>query len=475
MDIGKTALPGGLFILGFNGNIRRMKKEEINVTMIALGCSKNLVDAECMVKMIKDHGYNVVESVEDAEVAIINSCGFIESAKTETIMTILNTADLKPDGEKHGKLKHIIVTGCLSQRYSSEILDELPEVDIVMGTSHYKDICEAIDSLYECEMPKKVYVSEPGGMDQLLTHRDISTGSFAWLKIGEGCVHRCSFCAIPLIRGSYKSRPMEAILEEAEDLASQGFKEIILAAQDTTNYGIDLYKKQVLPELLRKLSKIEGIELIRVMYGYMDGITDELIDEMANNPKVAKYLDIPIQHADNGILKSMLRHDTVELIDERIAKLREKIPGLVIRTTVMVGFPGESEEAFDNLIKNIEKWRFDRLGCFEFSPEEGTPAYDMPDDVDAETKKLRCQKVYEVQEAISLESNLSRVGSEVTVTIDSVSEDGIFYVGRSYGEAPEIDPVIYVASTKEEELKIGGRYQVKILEASEYEMTGVTI
>ncbi len=251
--------------------------------------------------------------------------------------------------------------------------------------------------------------------------------------------------------------------------------EIILAAQDTTNYGIDLYKKQVLPELLRKLSQIEGIEIIRIMYGYMDGITDELIDEMATNPKIAKYLDIPIQHGDNDILKAMLRHDTVELITERLQKLRERIPDVIIRTTVMVGFPGETQEAFDNLIENIKKWKFDRLGCFEFSPEEGTAAYDMPDDVDEETKKARCAEVYEVQQAISLASNSKRIGTETFVTIDSVSEDGIFYVGRSYGESPEIDPVIYVASTKEEELKIGGRYKIKILEADEYEMTGVTI
>ena len=475
MDIEETVFARRSFHLEKYDNISAMDKKEINVTMIALGCSKNLVDAECMVKMIKDHGYNVVEDIEEAEVAVINSCGFIESAKTETIMTILNSADYKESGEKHGKLKHIIVTGCLSQRYSAEILEELPEVDIVMGTSHYKDICAAIDSLYESIQPERVYVSAPGGMEQLLDHREISTTSYAWLKIGEGCVHRCSFCAIPLIRGSYKSRPMEDILKEAGDLADRGFKEIILAAQDTTNYGIDLYKKQVLPELLRKLSQIEGIEIIRIMYGYMDGITDELIDEMATNPKIAKYLDIPIQHGDNDILKAMLRHDTVELITERLQKLRERIPDVIIRTTVMVGFPGETQEAFDNLIENIKKWKFDRLGCFEFSPEEGTAAYDMPDDVDEETKKARCAEVYEVQQAISLASNSKRIGTETFVTIDSVSEDGIFYVGRSYGESPEIDPVIYVASTKEEELKIGGRYKIKILEADEYEMTGVTI
>lgn len=452
-----------------------MERNNIKVTMVALGCSKNLVDAECMVKRIKDHGYTVVQDIADANVAVINTCGFIESAKSEAIRSILDAADYKADGEQHGKLEHIIVSGCLPQRYSGDILKELPEVDIVLGTAHYKDICEAIDSLYEGSSYKKEYVDDIGGLDHMVEDRELSTSGYAWLKIGEGCVHRCAFCAIPLIRGKFMSRPMEDIIRDAENIASKGVKEIILAAQDTTNYGIELYKRRALPELLHKLSEIPGIEVIRVMYGYMDGINDELIEEIASNPKVANYLDIPIQHGDDAVLKAMLRHDTADVITERLEKLRAKIPGLIVRTTVMVGFPGETEEAFNNLVSNLKKWKFDRLGCFIFSPEEGTVAYDMPDQIPEDIKKSRYDIIYKTQQEISLKSNQDRVGTEVYVTIDSVSDDGIFYVGRSYGEAPEIDPIIYVASNLEEELVIGNRYKVKILEASEYDMTGVTV
>ena len=452
-----------------------MERNNINVTMVALGCSKNLVDAECMVKRIKDHGYTVVQDIAEADVAVINTCGFIESAKAEAIRSILDAADYKTDGEKHGKLAHIIVSGCLPQRYSGDILKELPEVDIVLGTAHYKDICAAIDSLYENTSYQNSYVDDIGGLDHMVDDRELSTSGYAWLKIGEGCIHKCSFCAIPLIRGKFMSRPMDDIIRDAENIASKGVKEIILAAQDTTNYGIELYKKRALPELLHRLSLIEGIEVIRVMYGYMDGINDELIEEIASNPKVANYLDIPIQHGDDAILKAMLRHDTAEIITERLEKLRAKIPGLIVRTTVMVGFPGETEEAFNNLVSNLKKWKFDRLGCFIFSPEEGTPAYDMPDQIPEDIKKSRYDIIYKTQQEISLKSNQDRVGTEVDVTIDSVSDDGIFYVGRSYGEAPEIDPIVYVASSREEELVIGNRYRVKILEASEYDMTGVTV
>lgn len=452
-----------------------MERNSIKVTMVALGCSKNLVDAECMVKRIKDHGYTVVQDISDANVAVINTCGFIESAKSEAIRSILDAADYKADGENHGKLEHIIVSGCLPQRYSGDILKELPEVDIVLGTAHYKDICEAIDSLYEGSSYKKEYVDDIGGLDHMVEDRELSTSGYAWLKIGEGCVHKCAFCAIPLIRGKFMSRPMEDIIRDAENIASKGVKEIILAAQDTTNYGIELYKRRALPELLHKLSEIPGIEVIRVMYGYMDGINDELIEEIASNPKVANYLDIPIQHGDDAVLKAMLRHDTADVITERLEKLRSKIPGLIVRTTVMVGFPGETEEAFNNLVSNLKKWKFDRLGCFIFSPEEGTAAYDMPDQIPEDIKKSRYDIIYKTQQEISLKSNQDRVGTEVYVTIDSVSDDGIFYVGRSYGEAPEIDPIIYVASSREEELVIGNRYKVKILESSEYDMTGVTV
>lgn len=442
----------------------------INIYLIALGCSKNLVDAECMSTILRNDGFGIVDNIDDADVVIVNTCGFIESAKTEAINTILSAADYKVPA---GKVQKLIVTGCLSQRYPDEILKEMPEVDAVLGTSRYQDIARIVHELLgQNEAIRDV--KDAGGMEHLLLERDISTGSYAWLKIGEGCLHRCAFCAIPLIRGTFKSRPMEDILKEAESIAAKGIKEIVLAAQDTTNYGVDLYKKRSLAELLRKLSRIDGIELIRVMYGYMDGITDELIAEVRDNPKVAKYFDIPIQHGSDRILKLMKRHDTEELISARLDKIRTEIPGVVIRTTVMVGFPGETDEDFDRMISNLSKWRFDRLGCFVFSPEEGTPAYSMDGQVDEAVKEARNALVYETQKKISDELAELRLGSETVVTIDSISEDGIFYIGRSYGEAPEDDPVIYVAA-QDKELNIGERYKVKIVECSDYDLTGVTI
>ena len=447
-------------------------RAEIRVSMVALGCSKNLVDAECMLKLVKDGGFNVVGDVADSDVAIINTCGFIESAKKEAIDAILSAAEVDSASSDRRK---IIVTGCLPQRYSDDILESMPEVDIVMGTAHYKDICTAIDSLFDTsDTIEHKYVESVGGMDHLLTDREVSTTGYAWLKIGEGCMNRCSFCAIPLIRGKFVSRNIDEIIEEAKNLASKGYREIILAAQDTTNYGLDLYKKRMLPELLRRLEKIEGIDLIRVMYGYMDGITDELIDTIASSKKIAHYLDIPIQHGDDRVLKAMYRKDNVQLITERLERLRRKISGLIVRTTVLVGFPGETEEEFDHLKENLRRWKFDRLGCFMFSPEEGTPAFDLPDQIDEETKQRRYDEIYALQKEISAEANRNRLGSIVPVTIDSISEDGIFYVGRSYGEAPEIDPLIYVVADKCE-LEIGKTYEVKIVDSSDYELTGVTV
>lgn len=454
-----------------------VNRNSYKVSMVSLGCSKNLVDAERMLSILKNAGYQVIKDQKDSDVIIVNTCGFIEAAKTEAISAILDAAELK--GDENSKVQKIIVSGCLPQRYAGDILTELPEVDIVMGTSHYKDILEAVDSLFESEEFNNSYVSQAGGIDlydpDKEMDREISTTGYAWLKIAEGCLHKCAFCAIPLIRGKYVSRKMEDIIEEAKVLVNKGYKEIILAAQDTTNYGIDLYKKRVLKDLLHELGTIDGLEVIRVMYGYMDGMDDDLINEIASNDKVANYLDIPIQHGNNRVLRSMFRGDTSELITERINKLREMIPGVILRTTVMVGFPGETEEEFQDMKANLAKWKFDRLGCFIFSPEEGTKAFDMENQVDDETKQRRFDEIYALQQEISTQSNKNREGEEVIVTIDSVSEDGIFYIGRSYGEAPEVDPAIFVAATNEEPLVIGNRYKVKIIDSSEYEMTGVTI
>ena len=460
-----------------------MDNNAVNIMLIALGCSKNLVDAECMSRILKDNGYSIVNDIEDSDIVVINTCGFIESAKTEAIDTILDCASYK-DGSH--RLKYIVVSGCLSQRYPDDILKDLPEVDAVLGTSHYQDIAEVVGILLEHKESDGSgnghftvrRVSEPGSLDHLLTDKDVSTQSYAWLKIGEGCLHRCAFCAIPLIRGKYHSRPIEDILTEARNLAASGIKEVVLAAQDTTNYGVDLYKKRSLAELIRRISEIDGIELIRVMYGYMDGITDDLIDEVRDNPKAAHYFDIPIQHGCDRILKAMNRFDTEELITSRLAMIRQRIPDAIIRTTVMVGFPGETEEDFSHLKDNLVRWGFDRLGCFVFSPEEGTKAYDMPDQVPDEVKNRRYDEIYELQREISAERTKKRVGTETVVTIDSISEDGIFYKGRSYGEAPEDDPVIYVLIPDDDtntELEIGGRYPVRIVDCSEYDMTGVLI
>ena len=452
-----------------------MNNSDTKISLIALGCSKNLVDAECMSKLLSEHGYTIVPDFHDAEIVVINTCGFIESAKTEAINTILEVADEKVPS---GNVKFIVVTGCLAQRYPEDIKKDLPEVDAVLGTAHYQDICDCIDKLYGIEGPAFDSASNTtgvGGLAHLMNDRAISTTGYAWLKIGEGCLNRCAFCAIPLIRGSFVSRPEEEILAEARDIASRGYKEIILTAQDTTNYGIDLYKKRALPGLLRKLSEIDGFETIRIMYGYMDGINEELIDAIADIPKVAHYLDIPIQHGSDRILKAMRRRDTADLITSRLEMIRKRIPDIIVRTTVMVGFPGETEEDFETMISNLRKWRFDRLGCFIFSPEEGTVAFDMPDQVSEEIKQARYEKVYEVQKEITEDSAKKRLGTCVKVLIDSVADDGIFYVGRSYAEAPEDDPVIYVANSSDFDLVIGESYDVKLVEVSDYDITGVTV
>ena len=457
-------------------NKNATENSSIKITLLALGCSKNLIDCENMSTELKKAGYNVINNIEDSDIVVINTCGFIESAKTEAIDTILEVADYKVP---NGNVRKIIVSGCLSQRYPEDILKDLPEVDAVLGTAHYGDIAEVVARLVsefdDPEAEKINITSGKGGFSHLVTDRELSTDGYAWIKIGEGCLHRCSFCAIPLIRGTFVSRPMEEILEEAKIIAGRGVKEIILAAQDTTNYGIELYKERRLAELLKKLAEIDGIELIRVMYGYMDGITPDLIEVMAGNPKIAHYLDIPIQHGSDKILKAMYRRDTADLITSRLEMIRKAMPDCIIRTTVMVGFPGETEEDFRIMKENLKKWKFDRLGCFIFSPEEGTPAFDMPDQIDDETKQRRYDEIYELQKEISSEQSQKRLGTVTKVNICSVSDDGIFYVGRSYGESPEVDPVIYIAS-QEEELHIGDFVDAKIVDCSdEYDMTAVTI
>ena len=440
------------------------------ILMITLGCSKNLVDAECMMRILEDEGHHLIEEKEQAEIIIVNTCGFIESAKKEAIDTILAMADYK---KPNGNCDYLIVTGCLSQRYSGDITESMPEVDAVLGTAHYHDIANVISQLYEhIEVQPDEYVGLPGSLLHMRKNRHITTGQYAWLKIAEGCSNRCAYCAIPMIRGDFQSRTMDSIVEEARIISEMGISELILTAQDTTRYGLDLYGRRMLPELIHKLSEIPKVRGIRIMYAYSDGITDELITEMVENPKLLHYLDMPIQHASDSVLKRMNRRDTLESITEQMIRLRSSVPDIVLRTTVMVGFPGEKKKDIDILIEALTILQFDRLGCFVFSPEEGTVAFDMPDPVRPVTANQRFEHVMRVQQEISLENNRKRIGKIVNVTIESVSADGIFYMGRSYGEAPEVDPAIFVMSGQTNPV-IGESYPVRILDCSAYDLTGV--
>ena len=443
----------------------------VYVAIISLGCSKNLVDSECMTRILLDDQMHLVTDPSAANVIVVNTCGFIESAKKEAIDTILEMAEYK---KPKGNCDFLVVTGCLAQRYAEDIRRDLPEVDEVLGTGHYQDIAKAIRALYgEYEGPVENFIGEPGSLAHMRINRVVSTNVFAWLKIAEGCSNRCAYCAIPMIRGPYRSRPLEDLVQEAAFLADSGSSEIVLTAQDTTRYGMDLYGKRMLPELIREISKIDTVRLIRIMYTYSDGITDELVREIAENPKVAHYIDMPIQHGDDFVLKSMNRHDSSATITDSINRLRNKIPGIILRTTVMVGFPGETKKAFENLLKNLDAWAFDRLGCFIFSPEENTDAFNMMGKVRKDTAQKRFDILMSRQKEISMKRNEARLQQIVDVTIESISEDGIFYIGRSFGEAPEVDPSIYVAATNDP-LEIGQSYAVRIVDFSEYDLTGVT-
>ena len=444
--------------------------EPIHVLIVTLGCSKNLVDAECMTRILLDDQMIMVTSPDEADVIVVNTCGFIESAKKEAIDTILEMAEYKTP---KGKCSYLIVTGCLAQRYAEDIRRDLPEVDEVIGTSHYQDIAKSIRTLYgNYTGPVENLVSAAGGLSHMRVNRVVSTTYYAWLKIAEGCSNRCAYCAIPMIRGPYISRSMEDLTEEAHYLAESGYSEIILTAQDTTKYGLDLYGKRMLPELIRLLSAIDGIRVIRIMYSYSDGITDELVHEMKNNPKVAHYLDMPVQHGDDGVLSAMKRRDTAASITASIQRLRQEIPDIILRTTVLVGFPGETRDAFHNLLEQLKIWQFDRLGCFVFSPEEGTDAFEMKGKPAKSVAEKRQKDVMELQQEISLKHNQARLHQINQVTLESVSDDGIFYMGRSYGEAPEVDPTIYVAAS-EDAPEIGKTYEVEFVDCSPYDITGV--
>lgn len=443
--------------------------------LLSLGCPKNEVDAECMSSILKTEGYTLVEDPHEADFLIVNTCAFIESAKREAIEAILDLASVKAEIKEQGREAFLIVSGCLAQRYYSEIAEDLPEVDAIVGTAEFHKIAEVCNDLNR--VGKQSWSMPPRGsaLDHLKPgHIPSPDQSFAWLKIAEGCSNACAFCAIPGIRGKMISRPLEEIVSEARTFSKLGFGEQIIVAQDTTRYGLDLYGKPSLTELLRELVKIEDLKKIRLMYVYGDVFSDELIELIKNEKKILPYLDIPIQHASNNVLKAMRRRDTKESLRALFQKLRAALPDLILRTTVLVGFPGETEEDFRELLDFMREIRFDRLGCFTFSAEEGTLAAKMPMKIDADTADQRYRQVMETQRDISLKANQKRIGTVTDIVLDGISEDGMMFTGRSYGEAPDIDPSILVLA-QSPDLKVGDWIQGRIIDANEYELTAVSL
>lgn len=453
-----------------------ISRENRQVFLLSLGCAKNLVDSECMSQILRDAGFLMVDDPSQADILLVNTCGFIESAKKEAIESILQLADYK---QPNGRARYLIVAGCLSQRYAVDILGQMPEVNAVLGTADYNRIRDVIEQLdRDAAQPGDQIATLPGSggsLEHLSVPRQPSTpGNYVYIKVAEGCSNHCSYCAIPGIRGPFISRPFEAIITEAARLSAAGYGELILIAQDTTRYGLDLYGRRRLPELIRALCQMPEVRMVRILYVYNDGLTDELIECMASEPKVAHYLDLPIQHAADPVLRAMNRRDTQASIRATVLKLRQAMPDLVLRTTVLVGFPGETDADFTALKDFLAEIRFDRLGCFVFSAEEGTPAAQMKPKVRKSIAQARMKAIMAQQQTISLQSNQNRLGQILDVTLESVSDDGVFYRGRSFAEAPEVDPVIWVAAS-EADLRLGQTVPVRIVDAGDYELTGVTV
>ncbi|MBQ8533681.1 MAG: 30S ribosomal protein S12 methylthiotransferase RimO [Clostridia bacterium] len=440
----------------------------VKIAMVSLGCPKNQTDAEIMLKKLYDAGYELTVEENEADVIIVNTCGFIESAKKEAIDVILDVASLK----KEGKLKKLIVTGCMAERYMDDIVSDLPEVDAVVGIGANKNIADIIKTALTNDRT----LSFPAQKEHLLLEGDRILANppyYAYLRIADGCDNKCTYCAIPLIRGSYRSRKFENIIEEAKRLAMGGVKELIVIAQDITRYGMDLYGRLRLAELLTELSKIEGIEWIRLLYTYPDLITDELLEVMANNPKVLKYIDIPLQHASGTVLKRMNRRGDKKTLTALIKKIRSTVQGVTIRTTFITGFPGETKEEFNELCDCVEECRFDRMGAFAYSEEEGTVAGEMPDRVDQKVRTERQNILMEMQYAIMEELNEQKLGSVVDVLVEGYDRDNKVYFGRTTADAPDIDcKIFFTSGTKCEE---GDIVKVEISEIMEYDLLGKTI
>lgn len=430
--------------------------------MISLGCPKNQVDGEAILAKLKNAGYTIVNKIEESDVMIINTCGFIEDAKREAIEAILEVAEYK----NAGLISAIVVTGCLAERYQDEIIKEMPEVDAVLGIGANGDIVKTCDKalcgIKTTNFPNKCFLS-------IEDERLVSTPKhWAYLKIAEGCDNKCAYCAIPGIRGGFRSRTIESCLEEARLLASNGVKELILIAQDTTKYGQDIYGEYKLAELLNRLCKIDGIEWIRLFYCYPHRITDELIDVIKTQDKVCNYIDIPLQHSNKQVLESMNRAGDGEDYEALLTKMRNQIPDIAFRTTFMVGFPGETEEQFENLCNFVKRMRFDKMGCFAFSPEEDTPAFDMQNQVDDEIKNRRQEVLMDIQYSVTEQCNKDRIGKLYKVIVDSIDNDK--YIGRSYLDSPEIDSGIIFTSNNN--INIGDFVKVMITSYDGYDLIG---
>ena len=437
----------------------------MKILFISLGCDKNLVDTEVMLGLLASRGYEMTDDETQADVIVINTCCFIHDAKEESIQNILEMAEYK----KRGTVKALIVTGCLAQRYRQEIIDEIPEVDEVLGTTAYDKILDAVDAALRGE--HEVMLSELDALPLPDTRRLVTTGGhFAYLKIAEGCDKHCTYCIIPKIRGNFRSIPMERLVREAQELADQGVKELILVAQETTLYGKDLYGEKSLHTLLKKLCEISGLRWIRILYCYPEEITDELIQVIKEEPKICNYLDLPIQHANDKILGRMGRRTSKQELVDIIGKLRSEIPDICLRTTLITGFPGETQEQHEELMEFVDEMEFDRLGVFTYSPEEDTPAAEMPDQIDEEVKLDRQAELMELQQEIAFDNAQDMVGREVLVMIEGKVADENAYVGRTYRDAPNVDGLIFINT--DEELLSGDFARVRVTGAVDYDLIG---
>lgn len=437
----------------------------MNILFISLGCDKNLVDSEVMLGLLDAKGYQIVDDETQADIIVINTCCFVHDAKEESIQTILEMAEYKTEG----RLKALIVTGCLAQRYRQEIIEEIPEVDAVLGTTAYDKIVEAVEEALAGA--GHVELENVNALPLVDTKRLVTTGGhYAYMKIAEGCDKHCTYCIIPKLRGNYRSVPMERLIQEAKDLAEQGVKELILVAQETTLYGKDIYGEKSLHKLLRELCKVDGIRWIRILYCYPEEIDDNLIQVMKEEKKLCHYLDLPIQHANDEILKRMGRRTSKAQLEEIIGKLKREIPDITLRTTLITGFPGETEEQHEELKAFVDEMEFDRLGVFTYSPEEDTPAAEMPDQIPEEVKEDRQAEIMELQQEIAFAQAEDMISEEVLVMIEGKVADENAYVGRTYKDAPGVDGLIFINT--DEELMSGDFARVKVTGAVEYDLIG---